>query len=198
MTADPIDIALQVARIFEKLGLAYVLGGSLASVAHGEPRATLGVDMAVHMQVPVVDPLIAAVEGDFFVHPDWMREEVRRNGSFQLVHRATMTRVDIFVPQWTGLHLWKWQTRQRIAIGPDAADEIDITSAEGIVLQKLLWFRDGGETSEKQWRDILGVLKNQATRIETVCLRDMARELGIASLLERAFAAAGLPPAASG
>jgi hypothetical protein len=27
------------------------------------------------------------------------------------------------------------------------------------VLRKLLWFREGGEVSEKQWRDVVSVLR---------------------------------------
>ena len=66
-----------------------------------------------------------------------------------------------------------------------------VTSPEVIVLRKVDWYRRGGGASEHQWRDVLGVLKVQGSRLDTTYLRDMARELGLDALLERALAEAG-------
>lgn len=190
-TADPVAVAVQMGGILERLGIRYVLGGSLASVAFGEPRATLDVDVAADLPETKVAEFVAAVTGEFFVDAAWATQEVRRRGSFQLVHRTSMIRVDVFVPAWTGLHAWKWRNRRRVAIGPDGAS-LDVTSAEGIVLQKLVWYRDGGEVSDRQWRDVLGVLKTQGERLDREPMREQARECRVADLLARAFDEAGV------
>lgn len=58
---------------------------------------------------------------------------------------------------------------------------------EDIVLAKLDWFRLGGEVSERQWRDILGVLKTQREALDVDYLRQWAQLLGVADLMERAL-----------
>ena len=61
-----------------------------------------------------------------------------------------------------------------------------VTTAEDIVLAKLEWYRLGGGVSDRQWRDILGVLKVQAGRLDLDYLQEWAVELGVADLLQRA------------
>jgi len=51
-----------------------------------------------------------------------------------------------------------------------------MASAEDTVLSKLEWYRLGGETSDRQWRDLLNVLKVQGERIDTVYLRHWAAQ----------------------
>lgn len=187
--ADPVAIALQIARVLEQSGVRYVLGGSLASAAFGEPRATLDVDLAADLGQGQVDLFVAAVANDFFVDAVWVALEVRRRGSFQLVHRASMIRVDVFVPEWERFHRWKWEHRRRIELATGAA--IDVTSPEAIVIQKLVGYRGGGETSDRQWRDVLGVLKAQRGHLDLSAAREQAGETGVADLFARACGEAG-------
>ena len=70
-------------------------------------------------------------------------------------------------------------------------DPADIERRRSI-LQKLWWYRRGGEVSEKQWRDVQGVLKVQGTRLDFDYLRHWAAKLKVADLLDRAFDDAGL------
>ncbi len=60
-------------------------------------------------------------------------------------------------------------------------------SAEDVILAKLEWYRLGGEISDQQWRDILGVLKVQAGRLDMDYLKQWAVELEVAGLLQRAL-----------
>jgi hypothetical protein len=71
--------------------------------------------------------------------------------------------------------------------------ELYFASPEDTVLAKLDWFRKGGGTSDRQWRDLLGVLKVQAVALDRTYLNHWARELGVNDLLSRALEEAGLP-----
>jgi hypothetical protein len=190
--SDPVEIAARLATVLEGLGVRYVLGGSLASTTFGEPRATLDVDIAADLRTEHVRPFVAALGRDFVIDEAWVAAEVARRGSFQAVHVASMIRVDVFVPEWTGLHLWKWEQRRRVTLPGPARSAIDVTSPEGIVLQKLSWYRGGGEVSDRQWRDVLGVLKTQGEDLQRQALREWATRLAIVDLLERALREAGL------
>jgi len=83
----------------------YLLGGSLASTALGEPRATLDVDMVADLDADNVSAWLTALGDDFAGDRKWIEDEVGRRGSFQLIHKSTMTRIDVFVPEWKGVHL---------------------------------------------------------------------------------------------
>lgn len=192
---DPLELATLIAEAFEQVAVRYLLGGSLASTALGEPRATLDVDMVADLQLDQVPSWLAALGNDFVADRTWIQDEVKRRGSFQLIHNPTMTRIDVFVPKWEGVHLWKWKNRRRITLDPDTGQGIDITGPEGIVIQKLSWFRDGGKVSDRQWRDVLGVIKIHGDAMHHDELDHWAKQLGLADLLARAWTEAGLESA---
>lgn len=189
---DPMSIALLVAAVFERLGVRYLLGGSMASTAYGEPRTTLDVDFVADLAPETTAALLSALGVDFEANREWIEDEVRRRGSFQIIHRRTFTRIDVFVPPWTGVHLWKWQHRRRVVIDPSCGSEIDVTSPEGIVIQKLAWYRATGEQSDRHWRDVLGVLKVQRRAVDVAVMRSWAVELEFEPLLDRALKEAGI------
>ena len=69
------------------------------------------------------------------------------------------------------------------------APHVLVASAEDTVLAKLEWFRRGGETSERQWWDIVGVLRVNPA-VDTGYMKRWSAELGVADLLVQALAQA--------
>lgn len=183
-------VATTLARCFERHGIRYILGGSMASTSYGEPRSTLDADFAADLDLATFEPWADDAERHFLFDREWARSEVEARGSFQILHRTELLRVDVFVPPWEGLDLWKWEHRNRISLGA-TGEALDVTSAEGIVLQKLRWFESGGRTSDRQWRDLVGVLSHQRSRIDRSALASWATHLGLEDLLERALRDAG-------
>jgi hypothetical protein len=68
----------------------------------------------------------------------------------------------------------------------------NIASPEGTILNKLEWYKMGGGVSDRQWNDILGVLKIRGTMLDMQYLKRWAAVLDISNLLERALEDAGL------
>jgi len=194
---DAIRVSLIVTRILEELGVPYLIGGSVASIIHGEPRLTNDIDLVADLREEQVSQLVAALETDFYVDDRAMRRAIRERKSFNILYLETMYKVDIFIPrrdEWSHEQMRAREGRNLVD-GDDSTVRF-VSNPETTVLQKLWWFRRGNEVSERQWRDVLGVLKVKADQLDHDYLRRWAAKLAISDLLEKAFDDAGIDPSA--
>ncbi|MBZ4419336.1 hypothetical protein [Myxococcus sp. RHSTA-1-4] len=179
-------VALQCAESFEQVQVGYFLGGSLASSLQGEPRATNDIDFVLDLKPSQVEPLAQALGSDFEVDIESLRESAMRRGSWNIFHQPTVTKVDLFILRSGAFDQSEFSRRRRIVLTPDGRG-LYIKSPEDSVLRKLLWFRDGGEVSSTQWRDVVQILRLAAGTLDGVYLREWASRLGTQELLERAL-----------
>ena len=103
-----------------------------------------------------------------------------------------MFKVDIFVLGRDELSRAEMARRQVHRVGSLPEHELYVASPEDVVIQKLAWYRKGDEISERQWNDLLGVLKVQRNSIDLAYLHRWASVGGTSDLLERALAQAGI------
>jgi hypothetical protein len=184
---DTLRAALAAAADLEKLGVCWFLGGSLASSIHGIPRATFGADIMADLRPQHVRPFLRALGEAWYADDGAMQDAIRDRSSFNLIHLETAMKVDVFVPKLRRFDGGDFARSQSLKVeGSDF--EVRICCAEDIVVAKLEWYRLGGEDSERQWGDILGVLKLNAGKLDLELLRSSAAELGVADLLEKALA----------
>lgn len=188
---DPLRVALTVAGIFQRLGVPYVTAGSFASSVHGEPRSTDDVDLVADLRPAHAAQLANALRGDWYVSEEAMGDAIARGTSFNAVHLATGVKVDIFVVGADPFDAHRVSLGQMVRVGPDPGTELRVDTAEYTVLRKLEWFRRGGETSDRQWRDVIGILRAQGARLDRTELTTWAERLGVADLLSRALEEAG-------
>ena len=187
MVADPIQVALLVADALEACGLRYLVGGSLASSISGEPRSTLDVDLVVAMSEADIEPLLAALGEEFHAEQEAMRRAIREKSSANLIHYPTSAKVDLFVLGGSPLDKKQMDRRRRIRVATDPDRYLYVYTPEDILLQKLRWYRMGNEISDRQWRDILGIVLVQAGGMDEDYLRRGAEVLGVSDLLDRAL-----------
>jgi hypothetical protein len=174
----------------ERAHVPYFLGGSLASSLQGEPRSTNDIDFVVDLRATQIQPLIDALGADFDVDEEALREAVARRGSWNIFHLPSLTKVDLFMLRSGPFDASEFARRTRTTLPPEGRG-LYIKSPEDTVLRKLMWFRDGGESSTSQWRDIVQVLRVSAGKLDVSYLDEWAGRLGVAPLLAKAHEAAG-------
>lgn len=195
MPSDAEIVVRIVAGIFNDQDIPYLLGGSVASSILGIPRFTLDVDFVAEIRLPQVPALQTAFLDGFYADASMMEEAIRRESSFNVIHLETMYKAVIFIRATTPWAVSEWERRRpaRLGEGVYAADVL-VASPEDVVLHKLTWFRMGGGVSDRQWSDVLGVLKVQANALDRGYLTRWANELGLSDLLHQAMEDAGGTP----
>ncbi len=187
MPSEALVVLGETATILDRLGLPYVVGGSLASGSWGEPRATHDIDLLVRLNHEQVPGLARALRESFYVDEGSMHAAVSEARSFNAIHLRFHQKVDLFVAGRNVLDIAQLERAVRRRLAADHEALFPVTSAEVIVLRKLDWFRRGEMASDRQWRDVLAVLRVQGERLDRAWMRRLAAELGLDSLLERAF-----------
>jgi len=187
MQSSPLDTTLRVTAALEELGVRYAIGGSLAAAVHGFSRATMDADVVAELGQEHIAAFIRAIGDDFYVDETAVREAVGSHGSFNLIHLETMFKVDIFVAKPRAFDRSELARRERHLIEEGGGRYVFVVSAEDVILAKLEWYRLGGGVSERQWRDLLGVITVQGDRLDRAYMREMAPVLEVAGLLDRAL-----------
>jgi hypothetical protein len=192
---DLLQALTPVARALESLGIRYFVGGSLASSARGIARASVDVDLVADVRPEHVQDLVSRLRPAYYVSEAAIRDAIANRSSFNAVHLDTMLKVDVFVTRGRPYDDEAF-TRAREEAFDDANEgaRFPIASAEDVVLAKLEWFRLGGGRSERQWSDVLGVLRTCAEVIDRGYLERHARALGVFDLLVRALDEVQFPP----
>lgn len=176
--------------LLQEIGVRHYVGGSIASSAHGVARASIDADVVAELRPEHADRLCLALGADYYVPEARVRDGIARKASFNVIHLETMLKVDVFVSKGRPFDR-RAMDRARPSF-PETAGEraLPLASAEDTVLAKLEWFRRGGEVSERQWTDVVGVLRAGGESLDRAYLENGAREIAVSDLLARALAEA--------
>ena len=189
MKTPDILVALKpVINIFEKLSIPYYIGGSIASSIYGIARATMDVDIVADIDTHHIPALKQHLENDYYMDEDMIKEAILNKSSFNLIHLETVLKIDVFI--------YKDDPYQRIAIQRKLKDTLEednsdttfyFSSPEDTIINKLIWYKMGGEVSDRQWLDVIGVIKVQGESLDKSYLKDWSQKLQILELLSKAF-----------
>jgi len=193
MDTEQTQVSLLVVRAFDALRIPYFLGGSMASSVHGIYRATADADFVAAVRPRHAEALVAMLKPAFYADLEAIRAAVAARRSFNVIHLDTLLKVDVFVAGAEPFQLTQFRRRVVQPCGPDGKTSFYVASPEDTVLAKLQWYRKGGGVSDRQWADVLGVLKVQGTALDRAYLREWAHKLGLTALLRKAEDQAGLP-----
>jgi hypothetical protein len=172
----------------ERLDVFYYVSGSVASSSYSVGRSTIDIDIVADLQAHHVDLLVEQLERDYYVDAEMARDAIRRRTSFNIIHIPAMFKIDVFIPKAQPFDQEEARRAVQRVLADDSSSRLFyVSSAEDIVLRKLEWYRLGGEISQRQWLDVLSVLKVQAQKLNTAYLQHWAEQLGLEDLLDRAI-----------
>lgn len=189
---DAIEALMRVVAALEKLNINYVIGGSYASSAHGEARSTNDIDILATISVVQALALAAELRDEFYADEQAIERNVRAKRHFNVIDTDTMFKIDIFPDKGSEFDRQQLERRQIVVVDPTLEFSAYVTTPEDTVLAKLQWYRFGCETSDLQWRDIMGVLKLRRESLDLGYLRVWAAQLSVSDLLTEALADAGI------
>ena len=190
-TSEIIQALTPLVEAFDRFGIAYYVGGSVASSVHGRRRYTQDVDVVAALQLKHVQTLVAMLQREYYIDADMIRGAIQNRSSFNLLHHDTGVKVDVFV-QKTGPFAQQELRRAREDILEVGSRPFFFASAEDMILAKLDWWKLGGGISNRQWNDILEMMKEKHAVLDIAYLRQSAPMLGVADVLEKAFNDASL------
>lgn len=183
---ENVPVLQEVIAVLSRLEIPYALSGSWASSLLGKPRFTQDADLIVEPFAGKEADFCASFGEDYYVSLEAVRDALRRRSSFNVIHMPSGFKVDLFVQKERPFDQSIMVRRQPETVPGTDLPSIMMVSAEDIILLKLEWYRLGGEASEQQWRDVVGVLEVQADRLDPQYLDQWAANLGVADLLQRA------------
>lgn len=184
MISDPLEVLALVGRPLADSGLRWLVGGSVASSFHGVPRSTLDVDLVVEFPESAVDQLVSKWSQRFLVDSEMILDAIRRGASCNLIHLDSALKVDLFL----GVDdPWIRQELQHPDLVPmrigDSELVVPFARAEDVLLHKLRWFLDGGSQSDRQWGDVLGIVRARGEDLDRAHMERWAVHLGIPQTL---------------
>ncbi len=187
---ENVTVIQEVVAVLARLGILYAVGGSWASSLFGKPRFTHGADITVEPFPGKEAAFCDSFGEDYYVSLPMIQDAIQRRSSFNIIHWPSSFKVDLFVRKDRPFEA-SVLARRHIYPLPDG-QSFTLVSPEDIILLKLEWYRLGGDTSERQWGDILGVFQVQASKLDQAYLAHWAADLGVRDLLERARQESGV------
>jgi hypothetical protein len=187
---DSITLAQNFHQLLEPVGLTYYVTGGVASSIHGEARSTRDLDLVIEVQLGQIDALVTTLQAEGFYCPEGAVEEVKqlRSRILNITHTETIANADLYIMEPSPFAQSQMARRQLLPLNDQAG--FWLVSPEDLILQKLLWSR--GSKSEKQWRDVLGILKVQAQQLDYSYLVAWAETLEILEPFNQVLLEAGV------
>jgi len=172
------DVLKDCTERLERLGISYMLTGSMALVHYAMPRTTADIDIVIEITMDDVKKFIEEFEPDYYVPHGRIKDAIFSNRMFNILNQKTLIKVDCVVRKTDEFQRQAFSRKRRVNYAGDF--EVWIISREDLILSKLNWAKN--TRSEMQMRDVANILRNgyDETYVET-----WARTLGVEDLLKQ-------------
>jgi hypothetical protein len=188
MAGEQLRVLFKVVEVLERLNINYVIGGSFASSTHGFARATMDVDLLVSLKLEQAHLLVSQIGTEFYADEQAILRAINAMQHFNIIHIDTSFKIDMFVAKPDAFDEKQLERRQMRVINDEPEIKAYVATAEDTILAKLKWYRLGNEVSDRQWKDVLGIIRIQGDRLDSGYLKQWASSLGVSDLLDKALA----------
>ena len=175
--SEQLDILKQVARRLETANISYMISGSIALSYFAQPRLTRDIDIVIELYNKDTERLVGSFSKDYYIDETVVKDAVARAGMFNVIHLASMMKVDFIVRKHTPYRQAEFERRRQVKIGDDS---IWFVTPEDLVLSKLIWASDS--RSEMQFNDVRTILKD-VKLLDWNYVKHWANALNITELL---------------
>ncbi len=175
------EVLQRVVETLESLHVGYLVTGSVASMAYGEPRLTNDIDIVAEIDEGHIGGLMAAFpREEFYISEEMIRQAVSEHGQFNIIHPASGLKVDIIVKQDTPFDRSRFGRIRRIF--PAQSYQANFAAPEDVIIRKMESYREGH--SEKHLRDITGILRISGDEVDRGYISEWATRLNLTDIWE--------------
>ncbi len=175
----PFELLQKVVETFERLQIPYLVTGSIAAMAYGEPRLTNDIDIVAAIEKKHVSDLLKAFpDNEFYISKEMISDAIVNQGQFNIIHPASGLKVDVIIRQNTSFDNSRFRRIRRIY--PAESYQANFASPEDVIIKKMEYYREGG--SEKHLRDITGILKISGDVVDKNYISEWANRLGLTDI----------------
>jgi hypothetical protein len=175
----PYELLELIVEILNHLGIPYLVTGSVAAMAYGEPRLTNDIDIVAAIEYRHVDGLLAAFPSEqFYISEESIRDAIRYRKQFNIIHPASGLKADIIIRENTPFNESRFSRIRRIKAGENY--EAYFAAPEDVIIMKMYYYKEGG--SEKHLRDISGIMKISGSEIDSAYVSLWAQKLNLSEI----------------
>jgi hypothetical protein len=172
---DLFELLQKIASVLENLSIPYLVTGSVASMAYGEPRLTNDIDIVADIRPSHIPGLLAAFPmEDYYIDEEMIKDAIDRIGQFNIIHPASGLKIDVIIKRAVPFDQSRFERIRKIYPGAYSAD---FASPEDVVIKKMEYYKLGG--SEKHLRDITGIFKVSGESIDKEYISQWATKLDL-------------------
>ncbi len=151
----------QLVATLEQLDIPYAIGGSVAAMVYSEHRFTVDIDL-------MIDPTLEI--------------EIPHHMPFNVIDGLRGTRADFYVARPGGIDASAMARRRWMQLYPSPETFAWFLSPEDVILYKLDYFRQSGETSAKHPADIAKMLRVMGDQLDLAYLLRWSAAIGVGDL----------------
>lgn len=177
----PYELLQKIVEVFERLRIPYLVTGSVAAMAYGEPRLTNDIDIVAAVETKHIEELVRAFpEDEYYISDEMIKQAIISHGQFNIIHPDSGLKVDIIIKKNSTFDQSRFSRIRRIY--PAESYEANFAAPEDVIIKKMEYYREGG--SEKHLRDITGILKVSGDDVDLKYISGWAERLGLTEIWE--------------